>query len=547
MNIQMHHILSNPASLHEMPDELLQGWIQKYPYVALFQLAGLKRKKNYSEKELQHTAFFFNNREKLYSLLKEKTIAPAPLPIIEKSMAVTETEKPAPEITEDIVIPAPHIETAESKMEESPISEPVVLQDAVIEKATPAPDTVTITEEFKPLSIAEQILAEINKIKEERAHKTDTAKTEIIETPKTVSEKKEGIPAEILSETLKDIQIIETTDRTILVEPVAEREEIKLDAAKDIAIIQKETVITSDLPDIEKAAETTAITPPEIPVTDGRSAKQISPIIKENDELGVSAELYPEPLLVHIDKSTLLKESIPEKNYPEQTIIQPDSNVIPVYITTTTETVHPEKTTEILTENNLFIPEVEEDIIETHIETEIISDKVTPAETIAHHSYSEVDDTLATELPVVNRKLDETDLKEPHTFVEWLQLIDGNLPIQKTEEPKENTDWIEIPRYEVEQAIANKQLNNQEEAKLFEPNFEEGEVDLFHEIDEEVTKIASESVSFKQDMMTETLAKIYMKQGKKDKAVEIYNALRLKFPEKSSYFAGLIETIEKKE
>jgi tetratricopeptide (TPR) repeat protein len=46
-------------------------------------------------------------------------------------------------------------------------------------------------------------------------------------------------------------------------------------------------------------------------------------------------------------------------------------------------------------------------------------------------------------------------------------------------------------------------------------------------------------------MMTETLAKIYQKQGKYDKALEIYNTLRLKFPEKNAYFAALIEKLEK--
>ena len=135
--------------------------------------------------------------------------------------------------------------------------------------------------------------------------------------------------------------------------------------------------------------------------------------------------------------------------------------------------------------------------------------------------------------------------EEPHTFVEWLKLLDGTLQIQTAETAKETDNWIEIPRYEVEQAIANKKEILKEEQKLFEPNFEEGEVDLFNEIDEEVSKVASESVSFKQDMMTETLAKIYHKQGKTDKALEIYNTLLMKFPEKSAYFASLIQKIEK--
>jgi hypothetical protein len=72
MNLQLNDILSNPALIKEVSDDTLQKWIQQYPYVSLFHLYALKRTTNYSETDLHKTAFYFNNREKLFYLLNDK-------------------------------------------------------------------------------------------------------------------------------------------------------------------------------------------------------------------------------------------------------------------------------------------------------------------------------------------------------------------------------------------------------------------------------------------------------------------------------------------
>lgn len=57
---------------------------------------------------------------------------------------------------------------------------------------------------------------------------------------------------------------------------------------------------------------------------------------------------------------------------------------------------------------------------------------------------------------------------------------------------------------------------------------------------------AKKSAEDNYDLVSETLAKIYIEQMLYHKAIDTYKKLSLKYPEKSRYFADLIQSIEKK-
>ncbi len=56
--------------------------------------------------------------------------------------------------------------------------------------------------------------------------------------------------------------------------------------------------------------------------------------------------------------------------------------------------------------------------------------------------------------------------------------------------------------------------------------------------------LAAGSIVENNSILTETLAKIYVKQKKYDKAISIFRSLSLKFPDKNAYFAAQIEELD---
>ena len=65
------------------------------------------------------------------------------------------------------------------------------------------------------------------------------------------------------------------------------------------------------------------------------------------------------------------------------------------------------------------------------------------------------------------------------------------------------------------------------------------------EDDEDETEVKIEEESEDESYFTETLAKIYVKQQRYSKALEIITRLNLKYPEKNAYFADQIRFLEK--
>jgi len=58
------------------------------------------------------------------------------------------------------------------------------------------------------------------------------------------------------------------------------------------------------------------------------------------------------------------------------------------------------------------------------------------------------------------------------------------------------------------------------------------------------TPLVDHSIDEKYDLVSETLAELYLQQGAKEKAVKVYQKLILIYPEKISFFAARIFEIQ---
>ena len=103
---------------------------------------------------------------------------------------------------------------------------------------------------------------------------------------------------------------------------------------------------------------------------------------------------------------------------------------------------------------------------------------------------------------------------EKYSFLDWFDVINDDMP------------KVEEKIYLIDEFIKNSpkiKINN------------DYEVRSSFKIDQKI----------KDELITETLAKIYVKQEKFNKAIKAYEILSLKYPKKSSFFADQINDIKK--
>jgi hypothetical protein len=184
-------------------------------------------------------------------------------------------------------------------------------------------------------------------------------------------------------------------------------------------------------------------------------------------------------------------------------------------------------------------------------------------------------ETVVPDEPERNFVSQYNDDKLPYTFLWWLAKtrkeheqifqpyahphVNNNKPQPKNEQQQESAEFqqqyvehifhIQTP-FEVADHLAEypaAEIKDAKGAKIIEKFLKEDPTikpPKPEQIDNE--NKAKKSAEDNYDLVSETLAKIYIEQMLYHKAIDTYKKLSLKYPEKSRYFADLIQSIEKK-
>ncbi|MCW5515172.1 hypothetical protein [Muriicola sp. Z0-33] len=131
--------------------------------------------------------------------------------------------------------------------------------------------------------------------------------------------------------------------------------------------------------------------------------------------------------------------------------------------------------------------------------------------------------------------------KEKYSFGEWLQLTSLK-KVERSQEKEavdEDSNEVQVDFTLEEDPLKKKKFDLIDKFIASNPKIKPAE-STSEKIDIE------KSLKFdKKELMTETLAKVYLEQKKYKKAIQAYTILSLKYPEKSGFFADRIKAVKK--
>lgn len=184
---------------------------------------------------------------------------------------------------------------------------------------------------------------------------------------------------------------------------------------------------------------------------------------------------------------------------------------------------------EVLPEEKIHLSELEKDYVsaaaDAAVEIETLTSKLAPEEPAEITSSNFVLNNPVEEKTETAQVIpDDSNI----SFTDWLKRVNHEEKAEKTEYQEQNHSKAPTPFDLIDKFIKEEPKIARPKAEFYSP-----------------VNMAKQSVADDITFVSETLAKIYVLQGNYAKAIQAYENLRLKYPEKRLYFASQIKNLRK--
>lgn len=311
--------------------------------------------------------------------------------------------------------------------------------------------------------------------------------------------------------------------QVVLTPPISDPPSIPIaSSAINNAVEEEEKVLESTL----KQEQRPEVTEPKVEEVEEESKEEAAVAGIEED---VEVQQTKDELDVDLAISTLLEET--QVTTPTAPIIE-ETKVEEITLTKTVELVDTPEPQNLLKEN-------------------IVSDENEEDEELSFVEWLQRKNNPKTEVKPVDKN--SSDVKPPEVPANTVEtkteevaaVLQEPVEVAKPEVEKTAlpTATVEVTKEEIEKAVAKSNINDFHNIldKFIKenPSISRPKAEFFNPVN-----MARQSVEEDEELVTETLANLYYKQGNHKKAIRAYEKLCLLYPSKMSYFASLIQKIK---